>query len=77
MMFNKVYECPNCNNSIKINLSVYESDTSSYERGMGAEIEHTFEGEGTCPHCGYEYSIEGSLWEYPVGAENLDETRIK
>lgn len=77
MDFLKVYKCPSCSNNITVNLENYIVDTSSHERGMGDDTDYTIECEGTCSICGANYSISGSIWEYPSGTENLDDTKIK
>lgn len=76
MDFVKVYSCPNCNTNLKIDLKDYITDVSTYERQMGSEFEHTIECEDTCSNCNSEFIISGSIWEYPEGTENLDDTKI-
>lgn len=75
-MFNKVFSCPKCGNTIKINLFDYVTDTSSYDRPMGDEIEHSIECDDICPTCNYKYTISGAIWEYSVGAENYNDLKI-
>lgn len=78
MNFNKNYNCPNCKKQIPIDLKDFIVNTSyENEEKMGTEYEHNVEYEGTCFNCGINYSISGSIWEYPIGAENLDTTTIK
>lgn len=76
-MFNKEFICPECENVIKINLSDTITDQSSEERGMGPEIEYSIEAEGTCDNCDYEYTVSGSIYEYPIGAENYNDLKIE
>lgn len=58
-------------------MTDYIEDTSSYEREMGSEYEHTIDYEGECENCNEVLLINGSIWEYPVGALNLDDTNIE
>lgn len=76
-MFNKKFICPKCDNTIKLNLSDYITDESSDEKSMGAETEYSIEAEGVCPNCNYDYSVSGSIYEYPVGAENYNDLKIE
>lgn len=77
MNFTKNYNCPNCNSNITVDLKNYVIDVSEYENEMGTEYEHSIECENNCINCKEEYLISGSIWEYPVGSENLDDTRIE
>lgn len=43
----------------------------SYERGMGEEVQHSFEVQVTCPYCGKDFDVSGDVWEYPVDKINL------
>lgn len=76
-MFNKKFTCPECDSTIKINLSDYIIDESSDEREMGGETEYSIEAEGVCPVCDYEYTVSGSIYEYPVGVENYNDLKIE
>lgn len=75
--YKQTYVCPKCGHKIKIDLIDY-ADTSviATDRGMGSEIQHEIECEGECPNCGNEYKISGSVYEYPAGAFNYDNTKI-
>lgn len=77
MNFVKSYICPSCGMEVKIDLEDYIVDVSEYERQMGTEYEHSVECEGTCSNCNHEYLITGSIWEYPVNVENLDDTKFE
>lgn len=69
--------CPKCGNSINIDLSEYITDTSSYERGMGEEIVYSIDNQKEkCSFCIYEYTINGYISEYPIGAENYNNIKI-
>lgn len=69
--------CPNCGNLINIDLSHYITDTSSHERNMGEEIVYSIDKQKEkCSFCIYEYTINGYISEYPIGAENYNDIKI-
>lgn len=74
--FYKNFHCPCCNHMITIDLMEYADFVSSYERKMGVEAEYDVIYKGHCQHCGKEFEIFGKLYEYPLGAISLDETKI-
>lgn len=73
----KHYTCPTCRHELSVNLMDYAQLVSGSERNMGAELEHAVDYEDECPNCGNKYKISGSIWEYPVGALELDDTKIE
>lgn len=66
-------KCNECNHVTWVETDSLECDTSTYERGMGAEIEYIFSGEICCEKCNswISFSIRG--YEYPVGAFNFSD----
>lgn len=69
-------ECPYCGNSNNIDFSE-DCDTTSEERQMGPQIEYSFDWEDyECESCGKYFGINGSIWEYPVGAYNHQDINI-
>ena len=74
-MFNYCFECPECKKNLKFELEEEIVNTHSYERQMGVELEHEIYFNDTCS-CGYEYSLVGSINEYPVGSYAYDNLEI-
>lgn len=69
-----IVQCPYCSKSQTINCFDYVVDKSSHERQMGPECEYTIECDAyECEECGKDFGLKGSIWEYPEGAENLNE----
>ena len=66
-------KCNKCNYVTLIKANSLEYDTTTYERGMGTQIEYNFYGEVCCEKCNswIDFSITG--WEYPVGAFNYSD----
>jgi hypothetical protein len=63
------------------NFSAEDTDfdlCSSEERQMGPENGYLWECSFKCEgkNCGNEIEIEYEVWEYPIGAFNMDEVRI-
>lgn len=77
MNFKKEIRCPHCNNVNKIDLKDYIQSTDSSEREMGIETEYTILCEEICDQCNSGYLVTGSLWEYPEGSLNLDDTSVE
>lgn len=77
MDFNRNIECPYCGNITTINLRDYIQDETPYEREMGTETEYTIECDDIkCIKCSKNFSIHGSIWEYPYGALNSENIRV-
>lgn len=65
--------CPYCGYQHEIDLKDYIEGKSGNEREMGVETECTIKCEEyECDDCGKKFGIQGSVWEYPVGAYNYD-----
>lgn len=75
--YSKSYTCPNCNHRMTIDIMEHAEFVAGYERKMGAESEYDVSYEDNCAHCGQAFRISGKLYEYPVGALNLDDTKIE
>lgn len=74
----RVVNCPYCGAANRIDFEDYLTDEISYERQMGAEIEHMFECEYyECVACGKAFSVSGSIHEYPLGAYDSEEINIR
>lgn len=69
-----IIECSNCNEIIEIDTDL--EAVSSDERSMGYEIEYEGIIEDSCPNCGNPLYIKISVWEYPEGVLNYNETTI-
>lgn len=71
--YNEEIVCPHCNKKVNVNFQIQDLEfvSSDDDRGMGSEVEYSFTEEAKCPNCGKDIEIEGSVWEYPVGAVNL------
>lgn len=66
--------CPHCHQEVSGNCEAFLIDTNFYEREMGPEVEYTIDCDSMeCPHCGREFALSGSIWEYPEGVENLND----
>ena len=64
--------CHYCGQHIRFDFDDFITDISNYEREMGCETEYSIECEFyECPYCAREFSISGSVWEYPEGVVNL------
>ncbi len=68
--------CNHCGNRLVISKNDIESETSSYERKMGAEIQHDFYGDFNCERCTNEISFLISGYEYPIGIFNYQDYKI-
>lgn len=78
MDFKRKIKCTHCNKINDINLKDYIIDENSYEREMGSEIEYSVSCDGfICQYCNDEFSIKGSIWEYPEGCFNDEEIHVK
>lgn len=65
-------DCQECGESISEKLEIVNLEwESSDERGMGEETQYSFTCEVQCPHCNHDFTVDGEVWEYPVGAINL------
>lgn len=74
----RVVRCPYCGASNAIDFEDYITDESSYERQMGPEIEHSFLCEDyECESCGKQFTVEGSIHEYPVGAYDSEHIEVR
>ena len=66
---NILIQC-DCGNVIEVDKDYFETDTYSYERSMGEEIEYDFACDCTCENCGRDLLIKIIGYEYPAGAFN-------
>lgn len=74
----RVVSCPHCGAANSIDFENYITDELSYERQMGAEIEHVFDCEDyECASCGKSFRVHGSIHEYPVGAYDSEEISVE
>ena len=64
-------KCPHCGQKVSIPCDDLVVDTTGYEREMGTETEYSIECDAySCPRCGKDLVLHGSIWEYPEGIEN-------
>lgn len=71
--------CPCCSQDFNFELNdfVTDIDVIDEDREMGEETEYTIECEEfSCPHCSQPISINGRVWEYPVGSFNDSDLEI-
>ena len=67
-----------CGHKIIVDVMEFvETSMPIDERDMGVETQHDIVCETECPNCGRIYQITGSIYEYPEGAFNYDQTEIK
>lgn len=73
----RVIECPYCGTANNMDFSDY-SNTNTDERQMGPEVEHYFEVEDCeCVECRKRFRVNGSIWEYPLGAYNYENINVE
>lgn len=74
----RIVECPHCGGKNRVDLEEFIYDDSSYERQMGAEVQHSFDSTDAleCSSCGKAYRISGIVCEYPVGTLETEEIKI-
>jgi len=74
LMGKLIIRCKGCGLEYSIDTDSLEESCSSYEKNMGAEIEHDFCGECQCESCGKIMSYTIKAFEYPEEAlEYTDE----
>lgn len=74
--YKKTIKCE-CGHKIIVDVMEFvETSMPIDERDMGVETQHDIECETECPNCGRIYQIKGSIFEYPEGAFNYDQTEI-
>lgn len=66
-----------CNHVEKFPLEEIAELEATVEREMGTESTYDVEFEYDCPMCKTELSVEGQVFEYPVGAINSEEIKVK
>jgi hypothetical protein len=74
-----VFDCNKCGKRHCYKKEELEMDfecVSSDERNMGPENEYQATEFLVCDECGKEINVTFSVWEYPVGIHNYDETEI-
>lgn len=74
----RIVECPHCGGKNRVDLEDFIYDASSYERQMGAEVQHSFDSTDTleCSSCGKAFRISGIICEYPAGTLETEEIKI-
>lgn len=66
------YKCSNCGAKHFLhNQDFFFEAESGSERGMGGEVQHSFEYYASCHNCDREIHIKFKIWEYPVGIINM------
>ena len=74
----RVVKCPYCGADNAIDFEDYITNKLSYKRQMGPEIEHASLCEDyECELCGKQFTIEGNIHEYPVGAYDSERIDVK
>lgn len=69
--------CKSCSHDFVVDKDELECNTGSDERNMGSENYYNFFGEKVCEMCGNKITFEVNGYEYPVGAYNYSDFRIK
>lgn len=73
----RVVECPYCNSKNRIDLKD-KCTTTFEERSMGHEVIYKFEEEKIqCRKCRNIFSVSGYISEYPIGAFNAENIKIR
>lgn len=74
----RIVKCPHCGEKNRVDLEEFIYDDSSYERQMGAEVQHSFDSTDAleCSSCGKEFRISGIIYEYPAGTLETEEIKI-
>ena len=71
--FERKFKCPNCKNSIVVELISDGTEcVYSEEKEMGLQNQYEIDVYGECPLCNCKYHITGELWEYPIGCYETD-----
>lgn len=74
----RVVKCLHCGTDNAIDFEDYITNELSYKRQMGTEIEHAFLCEDyECESCGKQFTVEGSIHEYSVGAYDSERIDVK
>jgi hypothetical protein len=66
------YKCENCGAKHFLHDEdfVFEVESGS-ERGMGDEVQYSYELDEQCHNCGSEIHLKFEVWEYPFGIINM------
>ena len=74
----RIVKCPHCGEKNRVDLEEFIYDDSSYERQMGAEVQHSFDSTDAleCSSCGKGFRISGIIYEYPAGTLETEEIKI-
>lgn len=73
----RIVDCPHCGSPNRIDLSD-DCSESSNKRQMGEEILYEFDtSDCECSSCGKPFRVSGYISEYPVGAFDSEEIKIK
>lgn len=67
---NFVIKCENCGKEYVIEIASLNKNVESYERSMGTEELHIYEGEKVCEECGNDMRYTITVSEYSVGDLN-------
>ena len=73
--------CNNCGELFEFGVDQlyfeWEGGVEDPDRGMGAEYKYESQECCTCPHCDKHIDITLQVWEYPVGAFNMQNIEIE
>lgn len=66
------YQCNSCGAKHYLHDEdfCFEAESGS-ERGMGEEVQYSYELEEECHNCGAKIQLKFEVWEYPVGIINM------
>ncbi|WP_162941084.1 hypothetical protein [Photobacterium salinisoli] len=66
------YKCTNCGAKHYLhNDDFYFEAESGSERGMGGEVQYSYELDEKCHNCDADIHLKFEVWEYPVGIINM------
>ncbi|MEH0090677.1 hypothetical protein V6261_21705 [Vibrio alginolyticus] len=67
-----IYKCTNCGAKHYLhNDDFYFEEESGSERGMGEEVQYSYELDEKCHNCDAGIQLKFEIWEYPVGIINM------
>lgn len=73
--------CNNCDELFELGVDQlcfdWEGGVEDYDRGMGEEYRHESVESCNCPNCNHQIDLTLQVWEYPVGAFNMQNIEIE
>jgi len=73
--------CDECGELFEIGKNQFcfewEGGVEDYDRGMGEEYKHEAQEYCNCPYCDNQIDIKLQVWEYPIGAFNMQNIEVE